>query len=94
MTRWGRDYLRMHGVYEVVRVLHEQETNDAVLEHDEHLVNLLKCTEGPETAATRPPSQRRHRPIPPFELARDDAMPPQPGEAPLTWPTSSVVGPW
>ncbi|KAI0305999.1 hypothetical protein B0F90DRAFT_1874081 [Multifurca ochricompacta] len=48
-TRWGRDYLRMHGVYEVVRALHEQETNDAVSEHVERLVNLLKREEGPET---------------------------------------------
>jgi len=49
-TRWGRDYLRTHGVYEVVRVLHEQETNDAVSEHVERLVNFLKRVEGPETA--------------------------------------------
>lgn len=49
-TRWGRDYLRTHGVYEVIRVLHEQETNDAVSEHVERLVNLLKRAEGPETA--------------------------------------------
>lgn len=48
-TRWGRDYLRTHGVYEVVRALHEQETNDAVSEHVERLVNLLKRAEGPET---------------------------------------------
>ena len=48
-TRWGRDYLRMHGVYEVVRALHEQEVNDAVSEHVERLVNLLKRAEGPET---------------------------------------------
>ena len=49
-TRWGREYLRTHGVYEVVRALHEQETNDAVSEHVERLVNLLKRAEGPETA--------------------------------------------
>jgi len=49
-TRWGRDYMRMHGVYEVIRALHEQETNDAVSEHVERLVNLLKRAEGPETA--------------------------------------------
>jgi len=49
-TRWGRDYLRTHGVYEVVRALHKQETNDAVLEHVERLVNLLQRAEGPETA--------------------------------------------
>jgi Domain of unknown function (DUF384)/Domain of unknown function (DUF383) len=49
-TRWGRDHLRTHGVYEVVRTLHEQETNDAVSEHIERLVNLLKRAEVPETA--------------------------------------------
>jgi hypothetical protein len=49
-TRWGREYLRTHGVYEVVRALHEQETNDAVSEHVERLVNMLKRAEGPETA--------------------------------------------
>ncbi len=49
-TLWGRDYLRTHGVYEVIRALHEQETNDAVSEHVERLVNLLKRAEGPEMA--------------------------------------------
>jgi len=49
-TLWGRDYLRTHGVYEVVRALHEQDTNEAVSEHVERLVNLLKRDEGPETA--------------------------------------------
>lgn len=48
-TRWGRDYLRTHGVYEVVRALHEQETSDAVSEHVERLVNLIQRAEGPET---------------------------------------------
>jgi hypothetical protein len=42
--------MRTHGVYEVIRALHEQETNDAVSEHVERLVNLLKRAEGPETA--------------------------------------------
>jgi hypothetical protein len=49
-TRWGRDYLRTHGVYEVVRALHEQETNDAVSEQVERLVNVIQRAEGPETA--------------------------------------------
>ena len=49
-TLWGRDYLRTHGVYEVVRALHEQDTNEAVSEHVERLVNMLKRVEGPETA--------------------------------------------
>jgi len=49
-TLWGRDYLRTHGVYEVIRALHEQDANEAVSEHVERLVNLLKRAEGPETA--------------------------------------------
>lgn len=32
-TRWGRDFLRNHGVYEIVRALHEQETVDNVRNH-------------------------------------------------------------
>ncbi|KAI9067968.1 DUF383-domain-containing protein [Trametes sanguinea] len=48
-TRWGRDYLRTHGVYEVVRALHENEEVEKVSEHVERLVNLLKRDEGPQT---------------------------------------------
>ncbi|KAI0027039.1 cytoplasmic protein [Vararia minispora EC-137] len=48
-TRWGRDYLRTNGVYQVVRALHEQETDEKVSEHVERLVNLIKRDEGPET---------------------------------------------
>ena len=32
-TRWGRDYLRAHGVYEVVRGAHQEETVDKVRSH-------------------------------------------------------------
>lgn len=48
-TFWGREYLRAHGVYEVVRVLHENETVDKVSEHVERLVNFLKRDEGADT---------------------------------------------
>ncbi|KAI0695330.1 hypothetical protein C8T65DRAFT_46549 [Cerioporus squamosus] len=48
-THWGREYLRSHGVYEVVRALHENETVDKISEHVERLVNLLKQTETKET---------------------------------------------
>ncbi|KAF5383646.1 hypothetical protein D9615_003823 [Tricholomella constricta] len=41
-TRWGRDYLREHGVYEIVRATHENET---ISEHIERLVSLLKSDE-------------------------------------------------
>ena len=41
-TRWGRDYLREKAVYEIVRVMHENETVDKVSEHVERLVQLLK----------------------------------------------------
>ncbi|KAJ3507598.1 hypothetical protein NLJ89_g6209 [Agrocybe chaxingu] len=37
-TRWGRDYQRQHGVYEIIRVAHEHET---ISEHIERLVQLL-----------------------------------------------------
>ncbi|PPQ97870.1 hypothetical protein CVT26_013039 [Gymnopilus dilepis] len=40
-TRWGRDYQRQHGVYEIVRVAHENETVDKISEHIERLVQLL-----------------------------------------------------
>ena len=32
-TRWGRDYQRQHGVYEIIRTAHENETVDKVLRH-------------------------------------------------------------
>ncbi|KAJ7173474.1 hypothetical protein C8R46DRAFT_115733 [Mycena filopes] len=44
-TRWGRDYLRDHGVYEIVRAAHENETVEKISEHIERLVNLLKSDE-------------------------------------------------
>ncbi|KAJ7777173.1 hypothetical protein B0H16DRAFT_1504558 [Mycena metata] len=44
-TRWGRDYLREHGVYEIVRATHENETVEKISEHIERLVNLLKGDE-------------------------------------------------
>jgi hypothetical protein len=44
-TRWGRDFLRDHAVYEIVRVMHENETVDKVSEHVERLVQLLKGEE-------------------------------------------------
>ncbi|EIW59819.1 DUF383-domain-containing protein [Trametes versicolor FP-101664 SS1] len=49
-TRWGRDYLRTHGVYEVVRALHENEEVDKISEEVERLVNYLKRYEGLQTA--------------------------------------------
>lgn len=48
-TFWGRQYLRSHGVYEVVRALHENEPVDKISEHVERLVNFLKRDEGEET---------------------------------------------
>lgn len=48
-TRWGRDFLRGHGVYEVVRAMHLAEGVEKVAEAVERLVVLLKGVEGPET---------------------------------------------
>ncbi|KAF8649277.1 hypothetical protein AX16_005905 [Volvariella volvacea WC 439] len=44
-TRWGRDYQRQHGVYEIVRATHENETVDKISEHIERLVMLIKGEE-------------------------------------------------
>ncbi|KAH9940891.1 DUF383-domain-containing protein [Epithele typhae] len=48
-THWGRAWLRSHGVYEVVRALHENEEVERVAEHVERLVNILKRDEGKDT---------------------------------------------
>ncbi|KAF7798572.1 hypothetical protein EIP86_009794 [Pleurotus ostreatoroseus] len=48
-TFWAREYLRSHGVYEVVRTLHENEKVDKISEHVERLVNFLKRDESHET---------------------------------------------
>ncbi|KAF8524169.1 hypothetical protein JB92DRAFT_2881377 [Gautieria morchelliformis] len=45
-TRWGRDYLRRHGTYEIVRAMHAEEHVDKISEHVERLVILLKGDEG------------------------------------------------
>ncbi|KDQ19193.1 hypothetical protein BOTBODRAFT_28681 [Botryobasidium botryosum FD-172 SS1] len=47
-TRWGRDHLRANGVYPIIRVMHESEGDDAVVEHVERLVNFLKRDEANE----------------------------------------------
>ncbi|KIM88162.1 hypothetical protein PILCRDRAFT_770815 [Piloderma croceum F 1598] len=51
-TRWGRDFLRENGVYEIVRATHENETDDKISEHIERLVNFLKGDEAPEDGET------------------------------------------
>ncbi|KII87460.1 hypothetical protein PLICRDRAFT_43099 [Plicaturopsis crispa FD-325 SS-3] len=48
VTRWGREFLRNNGVYEIIRAAHLAETVDKVAEHIERLANLLKRDEGPE----------------------------------------------
>ncbi|KAF9266715.1 DUF383-domain-containing protein [Marasmius fiardii PR-910] len=61
-TRWGRDFIRGNGVYEIIRAAHEVESVDKISEHIERLVMLIKGDEpsqGPseeeefELAATR-----------------------------------------
>ncbi|CAK5273626.1 unnamed protein product [Mycena citricolor] len=44
-TRWGRDYQREHGVYQIVRAAHEAEKVDKISEHIERLVTLIKGEE-------------------------------------------------
>ncbi|TFK39500.1 hypothetical protein BDQ12DRAFT_698154 [Crucibulum laeve] len=44
-TRFGREYMREHGVYEIVRAAHEAEPVDKISEHIERLVQLLKGDE-------------------------------------------------
>ncbi|KAG6888749.1 hypothetical protein C0995_006220 [Termitomyces sp. Mi166 len=44
-TRWGRNYLREHGVYEIIRAAHLAETVDKISEHIERLVTLIKGEE-------------------------------------------------
>lgn len=44
-TLWGRNFLRGHGVYEVVRAAHANEVVEKVSEHIERLVQLLKGEE-------------------------------------------------
>ncbi|KAH9840057.1 DUF383-domain-containing protein [Rhodofomes roseus] len=53
-TRWGRDYMRSNGVYEIVRALHENEQVDKISEHVERLVNFLKRDEGSDTQDDAP----------------------------------------
>ncbi|KIJ55210.1 hypothetical protein M422DRAFT_23824 [Sphaerobolus stellatus SS14] len=48
-TRWGRDFLRANGTYEIVRLTHESEPVDKISEHIERLVNMLQRDEDPET---------------------------------------------
>jgi len=48
-TRWGREFLRENGTYEIVRTMHETEQVDKIAEHIERLVNLLKRDEGNDT---------------------------------------------
>ncbi|KAH6916375.1 cytoplasmic protein [Coprinopsis sp. MPI-PUGE-AT-0042] len=44
-TRWGREYQREHGVYEIIREFHMQEKDEKIQEHVERLVVLLKSEE-------------------------------------------------
>ncbi|EEB96413.1 hypothetical protein MPER_04460, partial [Moniliophthora perniciosa FA553] len=44
-TRWGRDFVRANGVYEIIRAAHEVETVDKISEHMERLVTLIKGDE-------------------------------------------------
>ncbi|KAJ1306884.1 hypothetical protein OPQ81_007869 [Rhizoctonia solani] len=54
-TRPAREFMRVNGVYEVVKKMHEVEKNISVMEHIGRLVNLLKRDEGPDTAIEEVP---------------------------------------
>ncbi|KAF8552878.1 DUF383-domain-containing protein [Imleria badia] len=59
-TRWGRDFLRANGVYEIIRATHLEETVDKVSEHIERLVQLIKGAEGLETTSEIGPTVEEH----------------------------------
>ncbi|KIY45002.1 DUF383-domain-containing protein [Fistulina hepatica ATCC 64428] len=44
-TRWGRDYLRGHGTYEILRAAHEHETVDRISDAIEGVVNMIQRKE-------------------------------------------------
>ncbi|KAK7466263.1 Protein hgh1 [Stygiomarasmius scandens] len=46
-TRWGREFLRANGVYEIIRAAHEAESVDKISESIERLVQLIKGEEPP-----------------------------------------------
>ncbi|KIM33022.1 hypothetical protein M408DRAFT_326691 [Serendipita vermifera MAFF 305830] len=50
-TRWGRETQRKSGVYEIVKMMHESEADDTVLNLIDRLVNLLKRDEDPNEQA-------------------------------------------
>ncbi|KAJ7065408.1 hypothetical protein C8F01DRAFT_744965 [Mycena amicta] len=68
-TRLGRDYQREHGVYEIVRAAHENETVDKISEHIERLVLLLKSD---EPAIEEIPSETPDLAVPDATLPDDD----------------------
>ncbi|KAF8993804.1 hypothetical protein BDQ17DRAFT_1367936 [Cyathus striatus] len=70
-TRWGRDYQRDHGVYEIVRAAHAAEKVDKIAEHIERLVQLLKGDE-PKVANV----EEEDAPLEEEELAKKPAVVP------------------
>ncbi|KAJ3729950.1 hypothetical protein DFJ43DRAFT_1156292 [Lentinula guzmanii] len=69
-TRWGRDYLRGAGVYEIVRAAHEVETVDKISSHIERLVQLIK---GEEPHLSEVLNEEEEYDA----LPRDDELPPE-----------------
>jgi len=66
-TYWGREELRKNGTYQIIRMMHETEENENVLEHIDRLVNLLKRDETEET--------KKDDAIVAHELAEEGLMP-------------------
>ncbi|KAF9060733.1 hypothetical protein BDP27DRAFT_1385484 [Rhodocollybia butyracea] len=68
-TRWGRNYLRGTGVYEIVRAAHEVESVDKISEHIERLVQLIQGEEPPLSEALDEEAE--------YDALPDDTLPPE-----------------
>ncbi|KZP01678.1 DUF383-domain-containing protein [Calocera viscosa TUFC12733] len=66
-TYWGREELRRNGTYQIIRMMHETEEDDNVIEHIDRLVNLLKRDETEDT--------KRDDEMVASELAEEGLMP-------------------
>ncbi|KAE9390438.1 DUF383-domain-containing protein [Gymnopus androsaceus JB14] len=68
-TRWGRDYLRGTGVYEILRTAHEVESVEKISEHIERLVQLIQGDEPPASEALNEEEE--------YDALPTDSLPPE-----------------